>query len=308
MTNFHWRLPTTLIFGFFVSLMSSSLSRAGCVEDEAGRKVRVPQELRRIVALAPSIAECLFALGLDDEVVGVTEFSNYPPEVLSRPQVGSYVQINLESVLALEPDLVIATRDGNPKQVVDRLTEMGLAVYVVDPRHMEGLFRTLQVLGQLLDREDKAQTLVRELRGRLDEIQRLLKGTRRPRVFLQIGIDPLVTVGRGTLQDELIRLAGGVNIAEEEPVPYPVMSVEHILRARPEVIIVSSMTGGTSAEQELQRWHQWEMIPAVARGRFHVINGDLIDRPTPRLLDGLEEMVRLIHPDLSSQIRGSRTE
>lgn len=291
-----------LALGIAGCLTLASLSHADYVWDDAGRRILVPDEPRRIVSLAPSITECLFSLGLEEEVVGVTEFSNYPPEVHSRPKVGSYIRINLERVLSLKPDLVIATRDGNPQDAVGRLAEMGLSIYVVDPRNMEGLFRMLTVLGRLLHREERAEAVVGQLRDRLDKIRNLLKEKRPPRVFLQIGIDPLVTVGRGTMQSELITLAGGVNIAADEPIPYPVLSVEHVIKARPEVILVSSMAGPTSAEQEIRRWRKWDVIPAVANRRFHVIDGDLIDRASPRIMDGLEAMVRLIHPDLAAQL------
>lgn len=292
-----------------VILVANGIALGACVVhargmiDEAGRLVRLPDHPRRIVSLAPSITECLFALGLDEEIVGVTRFSNYPPQAASRPKVGTYVQINLEQVLSLRPELVLATRDGNPRGAVERLADMGLSVYVVDPRTMKGLFRTLESLGGILHRQKAAEGIVGRLTGRLERIQDILTGSRRPRVLLQVGIDPLVTVGKGTLQDQLIELAGGENVAAEDPIPYPTLSIERVLEARPEVIIVSSMVGKADAMQELQRWRRWKNLPAVVHGRLHVIDGDLIDRPSPRILDGLEEMVTVIHPELVQYIR-----
>lgn len=294
---------------FALILVANGIALGACVAhargmiDEAGRLVRLPDHPCRIVSLAPSITECLFALGLDEEIVGVTRFSNYPPQAAFRPKVGTYVQINLERVLSLRPDLVLAIRDGNPRGAVERLTDMGLSVYVVDPRTMKGLFRTLESLGEILHRQKAAVGIVGRLTGRLERIQNILTGSRRPRVLLQVGIDPLVTVGKGTLQDQLIELAGGENVSAKDPIPYPTLSIERVLEARPEVIIVSSMVGKTDAMQELQRWRRWENLPAVLHGRLHVIDGDLIDRPSPRILDGLEEMVTMIHPELVQYIR-----
>jgi iron complex transport system substrate-binding protein len=270
--------------------------------DEAGRRVQVPDSPRRIVSLAPSITECLFALGLNPEVVGVTQYSNYPSEAASKPKVGSYVHINLERVLALQPDLVLAIRDGNPRDQVERLARMVPAVFVMDPRSLEGLFRTLETLGEILQREEGAAAIVRGLKQRMERIQGLLAGRVRPRVFLQVGVNPLVTVGKGTLQDHLLALAGGENVAGSELMPYPILSLERVLEARPEVILVSSMVEKVDADRELQRWGRWKEIPAVAQGRVHVIEGDLIDRPSPRILDGLEAMAALIHPGVAAEL------
>jgi len=284
-------------FGLFGFLLCAGPAWPREMVDEAGRRVHVPEKPRRIVSLAPSITESLFVLGLDEEVVGVTQHCNYPPKAATRPVVGSYVQFSLEKVLSLRPDLVLAVRDGNPRDSVERLASMGVPVYVLDPRSLEGLFHSLRRLGELLVRGEEAEAVIRVMRSRLERLTEAVAGRARPKVLLQVGIEPLVTVGRGTLQDHLIELAGGVNVAVEVPFQYPVMSLERVLQAAPEVILVSSMAGATDAAKELRRWQKWKEIPAVASGRVHLINGDLIDRPTPRILNGLEEMVRYIHPE-----------
>jgi iron complex transport system substrate-binding protein len=181
--------------------------------------------------------------------------------------------------------------------VVERLAAVGIPVYVVDPRNLEDLFEMVKDLGALLQRQDEAAKLLAELSERLRWIRARVAGRGRPRVLLQVGIDPLVSVSRGTLQDHLIDLAGGHNIATAAPVLYPALSIESVLEARPEVILVSSMVGETDATLELQKWRRWKALPAVGNDRLFVINGDLIDRPSPRVLAGLEEMARLIHPE-----------
>jgi iron complex transport system substrate-binding protein len=314
-TRFGIKIPPEVRAHFYLVLFTVILTGFGApsgdrwsiareMKNEASRVVQIPDSPQRIVSLAPSITECLFALGAGEQIVGVTRFSNYPPEAASRPKVGSYIQINLERVLSLKPDLVLATKDGNPRAAVERLVEMGLAVYAVDPRNMEGLFHTLQTLGVILHRQAAAEALVRGLKQRLERIQGTLVGRARPRVLLQIGMDPLVTVGRGTLQDQLIDLAGGENIAAKDPISYPTVSTERVLEAKPEVILVSSMAGRRDPAMELQRWRRWPALPAVAQGRIYAIDGDLIDRPSPRILDGLEEMVVAIHPEVAPYIRG----
>lgn len=272
--------------------------------DEAGRWVQVPDNPHRIVSLAPSITESLFLLGLDEEVVGVTQHCNYPPQAKSRAVVGSYVQFSLEKVISLRPDLVFAVRDGNPKDSVERLASLGVPVYVVDPRSLEGLLETLQRLGGVLRRGQEAEVIIRRMRSRLDRLRDVVAGRPRPKVLLQVGIEPLVGVGKGTLQDQLIQMAGGENIAASVPLQYPILSLERVLQAGPEVILVSSMVGEMAAEKEVRRWGKWKQIPAVASGRVHLINGDLIDRPSPRILNGLEEMVGYIHPEARPLLRG----
>ncbi len=303
----HIRAAAMALAGLVAALLGLGLEPLHAREmmDEAGRWVRVPPLPRRVVSLAPSITECLFALGLDEEVVGVTQYSNYPPKVASLPQVGSYVHLNLERILALRPDLVLATRDGNPRDQVERLAKMGMTVYTTDPRSLDGLFRTLEAMGEIFRREERAAGIVREMKARLARVESLVNERPRPRVFLQIDIHPLVTVGKGTLQNHLIELAGGENVAATESIQYPILSMERILETRPEVILVSSMVADSA--QELRRWRKWREIPAVAKGRLHMVDADLIDRPSPRVLDGLEEMVRLIHPEVSAGLNPGKS-
>jgi iron complex transport system substrate-binding protein len=268
--------------------------------DQLGREVAVPSPPLRIVSLAPSITECLFALGLGEEVVGVTLYSNFPPQVKDLPKVGTYTHLNLERVLALRPNLVVAIRDGNPREQVLRLAEMGLSVFIVDPRDLEGLYDAIFSLGRLVGRDREAGEVIRSLKDRVERVKHAVKGRQRPRVLLQVGIEPLVAAGGGTLQDQLITIAGGINVASAAPGPYPTLSMEMVLEARPEVIMISSMANPQDAAEELKKWRRWPSVPAVARGRVHLIDGDLIDRPSPRIVEGLEWMAGLIHPEVRS--------
>lgn len=276
------------------------------VTDEAGRKVRLSTTPGRIVALAPSITECLFALGLNSEVVGVTEHTNFPPQATSRPKVGSYIHLQLEAIVALKPDLVLATRDGNPKEQIRRLEEMGLTVFVLDPRSLEGLFNTLLSLGEVLGRREEAGNLVFRLQQRIEGIKRNLGTRAKPRVLLQVGAQPLVVAGADTLQNHLIELAGGHNVAASLGRGYPMLSLESAMTLAPEVIIISSMADPRGAEQEKKRWNRWNTLPAVKSGRIHVIDGDLIDRPSPRIVEGLEELALIIHPEASGEVEKSK--
>jgi iron complex transport system substrate-binding protein len=297
----HWKKRALGLALLFWLLGAQAAGFGLEMTDEAGRRVQLTGVPSRIVALAPSIAECLFALGLDQEVVGVTEHTNFPPQAASRPKVGSYVHLQLEAIVALRPDLVLATRDGNPREQIRRLEELGLKVFVLDPRSLEGLFRTLLCLGELLGRQQVAEAVVSQMRDRIEGIRRSLEHKPRPRVLLQVGAQPLVVAGTETLQDHLIGLAGGQNVAGSLGKGYPMLGLERVMTLAPEIILISSMADPRGAEQERNRWKRWKEIPAVKSGRIYVLDGDLIDRPSPRVVEGLEEMARIIHPEFPGQ-------
>lgn len=266
--------------------------------DQLGREVQIPVQIRRIVSLAPSITEILFALGAGDQVKGVTRFSNFPPEAERLPKVGSYVHLDLEKIVALKPDLCIAVKDGNPKDVIDRLDHLGIPVYAVDPRNLQAVKETILEIGALLDVMLNARSLVREMDRRIRRVtSKTADVVHRPTVFFQIGISPIVSAGTDTFIHELIILSGGINLAQG-PVPYPRFSREQILVLSPEVFIITSMARGAIFDRIRNEWRRWPQIPAVKKDRIHLIDSDLVDRASPRLVEGLEILARLIHPTL----------
>jgi iron complex transport system substrate-binding protein len=277
-------------------LAVAEVALAFTLVDEAGREVQVPERSERIVSLAPSITEILFALGAGPRVVGVTQFSNYPPEAARLPQVGSYVNLNLEKILALRPDLVIGIRDGNPKATIDRLADLGVPAYIVDPKSLEGVIHTVRNIGRAVRCERAAAQVAGQMASRIRRVERRVAGGPNPRVFYQIGVEPIVSAGRGTFPNMLIETAGGQNVAAHMAA-YPQLSVEQVLVARPEIIIVTSMTREYEFERVKRFWSQWPGLPAVAGDRIFVADSDLLDRPSPRIVEGLETIARLIHPD-----------
>ena len=258
----------------------------------------VPQEYQRIVSLAPNITEILFALELGDRVIGVTQHCNYPPEAAAKTNVGSYVDLNLEKILSLKPDLVIATADGNEKGPVERLVEFGVPVLITNPKKLVDVFETIRTIGRITKKEKKAEILIGSLQKRMDRIVLACSRLPQPRVFLQINEHPLITVGRDTFHNNLIKLAGGINISGQDSIKYPKYSLEQVLRSRPDVILITSMERGVAAEKKKERWIHWDQIPAVTQGRIYLLDSDLLDRPSPRLVDGLEALARAIHPEL----------
>src|SRR4030042_1389985 len=276
---------------------SISYSATKTFKDEVGREAIFPFPPKRIVSLAPNITEILFSLGLDEEIVGVSMHCNFPEKAKSRAQVGSYISLDFEKITSLKPDLIIATGAGNTRDMVDRLEKLGFQTYVIYPKKFDDILKSIAHIGQVVNRDREARVIIEGMRKRSQRVTELTKGLPPPKVFIQIGDVPIVTVGKGSFADDLIRLAGGENIAGKEKEVYPRFGMEEILKRSPEVIVISSMNPRGDYQKILQEWARWKTIPAVKNGRIHLIDSDLLDRPSPRIIDGLEELARVLHPE-----------
>jgi iron complex transport system substrate-binding protein len=294
-------IPKTLLTWIFAAtgfLVFCLPAKAKTVEDQLGREMRVPDDPRRIVSLAPSITEIIFTLGQQQRLIGVTRYSNYPAEAAALPKVGSYVRLDLERIVALNPDLCIAIKDGNPKETIDRLQSMDIPVFAVNPHNLESMLQTIQKVGSILNASQRATTLVADMRSRIRKVDDLVaKTAHRPRVFIQIGISPIVSAGSDTFINELIVRAGGINVAAG-PSAYPHFSREQVLALAPDVLIITSMARSGGYEKAKADWSRLADIPAVRQKRIHTVDSDLFDRPSPRLLEALEILTRLLHPEL----------
>ena len=285
-----------LITGFFFP--ANNIYAAKILTDQLGRQVSLPDNPIRVVSLAPSITEIVFALGQEDRLIGATRFSDFPETAKNIPKVGSYVHLDLEKIVSLKPDLCIAIKDGNPRAVVNRLESLGIPVYVVSPVNLKTVMKTITEIGIFLNANEKANSVVQDMKSRIQRVKtKTANVTYRPRVFFQIGIAPIVSAGTNTFAHELIELAGGKNLSKG-PIPYPRFSKEQVLSLRPEVFIITSMSRNTIFEAVKKEWSKWPSLPAVKNQRIHLEDSNLFDRPTPRLVDGLEHLARRIHPEL----------
>lgn len=292
------KIITTSIFAITILLACGLPIMAKTAEDQLGREIRVPDDPKRIIALAPSITEIIFALGQQDRLKGTTQFSNYPAEAAKLPKVGSYVRLDLERIVALNPDLCIAIKDGNPKGIIDRLQSLNIPVFAVNPRNLESMMQTIQKIGSILNASQKANTLVKDMRSRIQQVDALVSRIdRRPRVFIQIGISPIISAGRNTFIHELVVRAGGINVAAGNRA-YPHFSREQVLALAPDVLIITSMARSGAFEKAKADWNRLSHMPAVREKRIYTVNSDVFDRPSPRLLDALEILTRLLHPKL----------
>lgn len=254
---------------------------------------------RRIISLAPNLTEILYFLELGDRVVGVTSFCNYPPEVKSKPRIGTYWEFNLEAILALKPDMAMVMQDqGEGERPLTILRHWGIPVFVGRAETLDELFRLIEEVARLTGQDGVAARKLPALKARVRAVEARIKGRPRPRVFLEIDQEPMITVGGRGIHHDLIQRAGGVNIAQNINQRYPIFSLEDVIQARPEVILFTGMLGEDSLNARLHLWQKWPWLPAVQNHRLHWVHPDLIDRPSPRLVDGLETLARLFHPEL----------
>ena len=290
----------SLLFALVLSLLLHipAEGKDRLLTDETGRKVKIPYPAKRIISLAPSITEILFALGLNEEIAAITNFCDYPEAVLGKPRIGGFVNPDTEKIVSLKPDLIIGIRDGNRMDTVHRLNDFGFPVYLIDPKGFDGVLGTIKNIGDVVGREKESRRLIKELVDKRENMITLTRSLSKPKVFFQVGDVPLITVGKGTLADDLIRLAGGRSISENELVSYPSYGIETILARAPEIIIMTSMESKKDHMNLVKKWQNWKSIPAVKMNAIYVIDSNLVDRPTPRIAEGLEALVRIIHPEV----------
>jgi len=294
--------------GVFFGAMALAALTAGdgsavVVTDEIGRRVDVSASPRRIVSLAPGITETLYLLGLEDKIVGVTTFCNWPAGALKKTRVGGFTNPSVEKIVSLRPDLIIATADGNRKDIVGQLERLGLTVYVINPSDTEKILTGILRIGAITGRREIAKKMVAGLRARLKRIEACTAGRPKPRVFFQIGLEPLITAGGRTLIGEAIVRAGGVNIAAQDTARYPRYSAEGVMAGAPEVILFAPMAQDREFLAVKKFWQRFPEIPAVKNNRIHPVNADLISRASPRLFDAIEEMAQLLHPGVEIRRR-----
>jgi iron complex transport system substrate-binding protein len=266
------------------------------VIDEAGRRVTIPAKVERFVSLAPNLTEIAYAVGAGDRLVGNTTFCNYPEEAKTVAKVGDTLQPSIERILTLRPQLVLVSTASQLEAFTKQLNEHQIAVYVTDPRDLEGVFRSILAVGDLLNESEAASELVKLLRARAEKVEQAVAGLPRVSVFFQLSGQPLYTAGRSSFVTNLIERAGGRSVTSDVQEAWPRLSDEAALASRPEaVIMVSADAMGTAANTRVAA--ALKNSPAVKNGRVYLINGDLLTRPGPRLVDGLEQIAHALHPE-----------
>ena len=272
------------------------------VTDDLGRKVTVNRLPQRIVSLAPSITEILFALGLEDRVVGVTDYCDYPDGAKTKPRVASYTTPNMEKLVSLQPDIVLAEAI-HEKTVLPAMEKLGLTIFVTSATSIDTVLKDISLIGQINGKSKAANQLVTKLTNRVKAVSSKtenLAPERRPRVLYVIWHQPIWTMGSETFIDDLFTTAGGINIFSKDFSKARVVSLESVIAKNPQVIIVTGMaTSGDLIYTSIKAEGRLKSVDAIVNNRIYkVSDSNLIERPGPRIVDGLDELAKLIHPEI----------
>jgi iron complex transport system substrate-binding protein len=267
-----------------------SMPKAGRVmTDDLGRKVELPQTVSRAISLAPSLTEIVFAVGGGDKLIGDTTYCNYPAEAEKIQKVGDTISPNLEAIIALKPDVVLVTTASQIETFSKRLEEQHIAVFITDPKDLEGVYRSISTIGEILGTTEKAETLVAGLKKRVAAVEAKTESAPPYRVFVQISEEPLYAAGGPTFITDLIQRAGGFSVTEKINDAFPKLSKETALAMQPDVILISAGDGNQKENSVFAG------SPAVRNKKVFLIDGDLLSRPGPRSVDALEQIAEKLH-------------
>jgi iron complex transport system substrate-binding protein len=269
------------------------------IVDDSGVSVSLPASVERVVSLAPNLTEIVFAVGAGNRLVGRTSYCDYPAEAKSVAEVGDTLHPSLERIIALKPQVVLVSTASQLEAFTKQLQGHDIAVFVTDPHDLEGVFQSIEQIGEILGQTNNAKEVLEKLRTRAIAVQEKVKDAVRVRVFYQLSEKPLYTAGKDSFVNDLIRRAGGISVSGDVPGAWPRYSDESALATRPEAIILPS--GGSMGDINTKVAKPLEESPAALQGRVYKINGDHLVRPGPRALDGLEEMAHALHPEVFKQ-------
>jgi iron complex transport system substrate-binding protein len=290
-----------ILVGTFLSACAQPAQGPITITDGLGREVQLKGAAQRIVSLAASNTEILFAIGAGSQVIARDDLSDFPEEVVNLPAVGGYQGYDLEKITSLQPDLVLAAEINSP-ELVQSIENLGITVfYLSNPADINGLYDNLRIVGQLTGHESDAADLVQSLQQRVDAVQSALaNATTTPKVFYEIdATDPSKpwTAGPGTYHDQFIRMAHAENVAANAASMYPQISQEELIVQNPDYILLADSIYGITPESVVER-PGWAEIKAVQEGNLFPFDSDLLDRPGPRLVDGLETLAHILHPEV----------
>ncbi|HEY7180813.1 MAG TPA: cobalamin-binding protein [Blastocatellia bacterium] len=306
--------PSTVKFNAFLLALAAILLFAGCGKtgapaqkggapgdrhsftDGLGRVVSIAPEPQRIVSLAPNVTEILFALGLENRVAGVTSYCDFPEAAKAKEKVGDTLRPNLEKIISLKPDLVVVSTSSQSENLTRRLDQLAIPVYVTNPRSAREVAASIRSLGEVTGTSERARVLAGEMESRIDAVERRVGALPRPRILYVLQTGPLITAGRNTFINDLINIAGGKSISGDEAADYPQFSRETVVARAPEVIVAPSSHGVELVkESDLRR--DFATTPAIRSNRIVWVTPDLVDRPGPRIVDGLEQLAKGLHPE-----------
>ena len=263
--------------------------------DDAGRVIALPTKVERVISLAPNLTEIVFAIGAGGTLVGRTKYCDYPAEAQRVEEVGDTLHPSLEKIITLKPQVVLVSTASQLEVFTEQLKAHDIGVFVTDPHDLDGVFRSIQKVGEIVGHVEQAKTLVDQLSNRVTAVETAVKPFPRIRTFYQLSSEPLYTAGRDSFATDLMKRAGADSVTSDVPGAWPKYSAETAFAAKPDAIILP--TGGSMGEGNSAVAEALKNSPAVQDGRVYKINDDHLVRPGPRAVDGLEEMAHALHPE-----------
>jgi len=267
------------------------------VSDETGRTVRIPVPVRRVVSLAPSMTESIYALGMDDLLVGDTDYCDYPQAAAKKHKVGGAINPSMEEIASLKPDVVLVTKGLNRLETVQALERLGIATYATDPHTLDEIRISVHKLAEVLGNSAAGETLDHQLAREEKSLRERLQNTQPKRVLFVVWTDPLISIGKQTFLADALAHAGAISVVESSQ-DWPQMSLEEMVHLQPEYLVFASgHSEAVSRDVEaLARRPGWDLLEAVKKRHFAVIS-DAVNRPAPRLFAAVEELARQLHPE-----------
>lgn len=302
------RLKWTSLISIGLLLSAMFIGRSGVsvanefpltITDDLNREVTITKQPERIISLAPANTEILFALGLGEKVVGITNVCNYPSQTKEKEKIGDYDNPNLERIIELRPDLILASH-GNPTELINQLEKLDYTVVGLKPNNIDHIISSIAMVGKITGNDKEAAKLTKEMEGRIEAVlaeTSSLVENNRPRVLYVVWYKPLWTAGSGTFIDELIQKAGGINIAGDIA-GWPQMNLETVIEKNPQVIIIGYSEDQPELIQAVRNESTLDQTDAFKNNQIHTIDTDIVSRTGPRIVDALEEMAKIIHPEM----------
>lgn len=298
------RVTITIVFGTiaFAADSTPGVAEEIRVRDDTGKNIVLARSAQRIISLSPHLTELLFSVGAGNKIVGVVEYSDYPPLAKSIQRVGNHTAIDLERISMLKPDLIVAWQSGNPNSALSSLQQMGYVVFRSEPKTLNDIPTTMLRLSKLAGTGKQAQIAVTDYQSQFEQLRARYVGRKPVTVFYEIWNQPMMTVNGQHIINEVIEFCGGKNVFQTMNILAPTVAVEPVLAANPQVIIASSSNG--QAPEWLNDWRQWITLDAVRYENLFHVNADTINRHTPRILKGVEQVCEAL--DTARQNIGQR--
>ncbi len=291
-----WMLSGMLRIASYILLMC--MASIGCfgartVVDEVGRIVSLPDHPHKLICLVPNVADDIYALGAGADVIAVSDFTKYPKEAALKPTIGVQMTPSIETIVALHPDLVIGSADSNREETVHELEQVGIVVFVINPRGIEGILSSIAALGKALGRDDAATHLISQLRGRLEAVRARVKDKPVISVFMPIWYDPIITVGKHAFITEIIAVAGGRSITDDIVQEWPQIGLETVIERKPEALVL--VRGSRMSINDVAKRPGWDTLAPIRNQRVYLVD-ERIELPSAGAFDALEELARQLHP------------